>query len=78
MSGSGKRPLRLGMIGCGQISTRFFNQAEALNALGWDVRFVATCARTEASASAKALNATVPAGTPITGSCLPILKLMRS
>ncbi|MBU6288002.1 MAG: Gfo/Idh/MocA family protein [Chloroflexota bacterium] len=49
-----RRPLRLGMIGCGQISTRFFNQAEALDALGWDVRFVATCARTEASARAKA------------------------
>lgn len=47
-------PIRLGMIGCGQISTRFFNQVEALHALGWDVRFVATCARTEESARAKA------------------------
>ena len=54
MGAASRRPLRLGMIGCGQISTRFFNQAEALNALGWDVRFVATCARTEASARSKA------------------------
>jgi predicted dehydrogenase len=47
-------PLRLGMIGCGQISTRFFNQAAQLDAAGWGVRFVATCAAHEASARAKA------------------------
>jgi hypothetical protein len=29
------------MIGCGQISERFFKQAEARD----DVRFIATCAR---------------------------------
>ena len=46
--------LRLGMIGCGQISNRFFNQAEQLAARGWPVRFVATCARHEESARAKA------------------------
>src|SRR5712692_5366623 len=42
--------LRLGMIGCGQISTRFFNWAEQLPG----VRFVATCAAHEESARAKA------------------------
>ena len=42
--------LRLGMIGCGQISNRFFNWAEQLP----DVRFVATCAAHESSARAKA------------------------
>jgi predicted dehydrogenase len=42
------------MIGCGQISTRFFNQAAQLDAAGWGVRFVATCAAHEASARAKA------------------------
>ncbi len=47
-------PLRLGMIGCGQISKRFFDQAERLNAKGWDVRFVATCAAHEESAKARA------------------------
>ena len=47
-------PLRLGMIGCGQISTRFFNQSAQLDAAGWGVRFVATCAAHEASARAKA------------------------
>ena len=47
-------PLRLGMIGCGQISTRFFNQAAQLDAAGWGVRFVATCAAHEASARVKA------------------------
>lgn len=46
--------LRLGMIGCGQISTRFFDQAERLDALGWDVRFVATCAAHDESARSKA------------------------
>ena len=46
--------IRLGMIGCGQISTRFFTQAEALNKSGHAVRFVATCAAHEASARAKA------------------------
>jgi predicted dehydrogenase len=46
--------LRLGMIGCGQISARFFNQAQALADRGWAVRFVATCAAHEASARAKA------------------------
>jgi predicted dehydrogenase len=46
--------LGLGMIGCGQISTRFFNQAEKLRERGWPVRFVATCAAHEASARAKA------------------------
>ena len=46
--------LRLGMIGCGQISKRFFDQAERLNERGWGVRFVATCARSEESARAKA------------------------
>ena len=47
-------PLRLGMIGCGQISKRFFDQAERLGERGWDVRFVATCAAHEDSAKAKA------------------------
>ena len=42
--------IRLGMIGCGQISARFFNQAEQLPG----VRFVATCAAHEESARAKA------------------------
>lgn len=42
--------LRLGMIGCGQISNRFFNQAAQLP----EVRFVATCAAHEESARAKA------------------------
>ncbi|HLH74092.1 MAG TPA: Gfo/Idh/MocA family oxidoreductase [Chloroflexota bacterium] len=42
--------IRLGMIGCGQISARFFNQARQLPG----VRFVATCAAHEASARAKA------------------------
>ena len=42
------------MIGCGQISTRFFNQAEQLAARGWPVRFVATCAAHEETARAKA------------------------
>lgn len=46
--------LRLGMIGCGQISKRFFDQAEKLAARGWEVRFVATCAAHEESARAKA------------------------
>src|SRR5919202_1297418 len=46
--------LTLGMIGCGQISTRFFNQSEKLRERGWPVRFVATCARHEESARAKA------------------------
>ncbi|HEV8635764.1 MAG TPA: Gfo/Idh/MocA family oxidoreductase [Chloroflexota bacterium] len=46
--------LRLGMIGCGQISTRFFDQAEKLAASGWPVRFVATCAAHEESARRKA------------------------
>jgi predicted dehydrogenase len=46
--------LRLGMIGCGQISTRFFDQAAKLDAAGWGVRFVATCARREENARAKA------------------------
>ena len=48
------KELRLGMIGCGQISKRFFDQAEKLNERGWGVRFVATCARTEESARARA------------------------
>lgn len=42
--------IRLGMIGCGQISARFFNQARQLPG----VRFVATCAAHEASARARA------------------------
>jgi predicted dehydrogenase len=46
--------IRLGMIGCGQISTRFFNQAAQLAERGWGVRFVATCAAHEESARAKA------------------------
>jgi predicted dehydrogenase len=46
--------IRLGMIGCGQISKRFFDQAEQLSARGWAVRFVATCAAHEESARAKA------------------------
>jgi predicted dehydrogenase len=46
--------LRLGMIGCGQISTRFFDQAEKLAAGGVPVRFVATCAAHEESARRKA------------------------
>jgi len=47
-------PLRLGMIGCGQISKRFFDQAERLSERGWDVRFVTTCAAHEESAKSKA------------------------
>lgn len=47
---SNQRELRLGMIGCGQISDRFFNQAARLEG----VRFVATCAAHEESARAKA------------------------
>ena len=46
--------IRLGMIGCGQISTRFFNQAAQLAERGWGVSFVATCAAHEESARAKA------------------------
>jgi predicted dehydrogenase len=46
--------LGLGMIGCGQISARFFNQAAQLDERGWEVAFVATCAAHEASARAKA------------------------
>jgi predicted dehydrogenase len=42
--------IRLGMIGCGQISDRFFNQVEQLPG----VRFVATCAAHEETARAKA------------------------
>ncbi|MGH2459654.1 MAG: Gfo/Idh/MocA family protein [Chloroflexota bacterium] len=42
--------IRLGMIGCGQISARFFNQAKQLPG----VRFVATCAAHEESARNKA------------------------
>jgi len=42
--------IRLGMIGCGQISTRFFDQAAKLEG----IRFVATCAAHEESARAKA------------------------
>jgi predicted dehydrogenase len=53
-SASPTRELRLGMIGTGQISKRFFDQSEKLNERGWGVRFVATCARTEESARAKA------------------------
>ena len=51
---SSSTELRFGMIGCGQISKRFFDQAEKLNERGWGVRFVATCARREESARAKA------------------------
>lgn len=43
-------PLRLGMIGCGQISDRFFKQAAELEG----VRFVATCAAHEERARQKA------------------------
>jgi len=43
--------IRLGMIGCGQICNRFFNQAAQLPG----VRFVATCAAHEESARAKAV-----------------------
>lgn len=43
-------PLRLGMIGCGQISDRFFNQATELEG----VSFVATCAAHAERAQAKA------------------------
>jgi predicted dehydrogenase len=46
--------LRLGMIGCGQISNRFFDQAEKLAAGGVPVRFVATCAAHAESARRKA------------------------
>lgn len=42
--------LRLAMIGCGQISERFFKQSEART----DTRFVATCARRLESAERKA------------------------
>src|SRR5436305_120799 len=42
--------LHLAMIGCGQISERFFRQAEARE----DTRFVATCARSLESAERKA------------------------
>lgn len=43
--------IRLAMVGCGQISERFFKQAEARD----DVRFVATCARRRENAERKAL-----------------------
>jgi predicted dehydrogenase len=42
-------PLNLAMIGCGDISERFFRQADALE----DARFVATCARRLESAERK-------------------------
>ena len=48
--------IRLGMIGCGQISARFFNQAKQLPS----VRFVATCAAHEESARAKAVENDCP------------------
>ncbi|MGI8423485.1 MAG: Gfo/Idh/MocA family protein [Chloroflexota bacterium] len=57
---SDRTELRLGMIGCGQISKRFFDQAEKLNERGWNVRFVATCAAHEASARAKAAERRCP------------------
>src|SRR4051812_46133569 len=41
--------IQLAMVGCGQISERFFKQAEARS----DVRFVATCARRLESAERK-------------------------
>jgi predicted dehydrogenase len=41
--------LKLAMVGCGQISERFFKQAEARG----DARFVATCARRRESAERK-------------------------
>jgi predicted dehydrogenase len=41
--------IRLAMVGCGQISERFFKQAEARD----DVRFIATCARRLESAKRK-------------------------
>jgi len=44
----------MGMIGTGQISKRFFDQAEKLNERGWNVRFTATCAAHEETARAKA------------------------
>jgi predicted dehydrogenase len=48
--------LRLAMIGCGQISDRFFKQAAARD----DARFVATCARRLESAERKAREHGVP------------------
>src|SRR5579864_7362325 len=42
--------IRLAMVGCGQISERFFKQAKARD----DARFVATCARYMESAERKA------------------------
>jgi predicted dehydrogenase len=48
------REIRLGMIGCGEISGRFFEQATRLGSAGWGTRFVATCAAHEASARATA------------------------
>jgi predicted dehydrogenase len=53
-TGAAGEPIRLAMIGCGQISTRFFDQAARLAERGWGVRFVATCAAHEARARAKA------------------------
>ncbi len=53
----GEDGVRLGMIGCGQISERFFRQAAARD----DCRFVAACARTLASAERKAAEHGVPA-----------------
>ena len=50
MTGNEMTETRLGMIGCGQISKRFFDQAERLPG----VRFVATCAAHEESARLKA------------------------
>jgi predicted dehydrogenase len=46
--------LRLGMIGCGQISDRFFDQVQKLAGGAVPVRFVATCAAHEESARRKA------------------------
>jgi predicted dehydrogenase len=47
---SSPAPLRLAIIGCGQISERFFQQAAA----GGEARFIATCARRRESAERKA------------------------
>src|SRR5205823_1389892 len=43
-------PLRLAIVGCGQISNRFFQQAAARG----EARFVAACARHRESAERKA------------------------
>ncbi|TBL72413.1 Gfo/Idh/MocA family protein [Paenibacillus thalictri] len=50
------KPIRLGMVGSGNISNRYFEQAFKLE----DVTFAATCARRMSNAEAKAMKYQVP------------------